>query len=136
MASPDLERGAINAARRAPTQNRADVSEGMRAEISQQWKQWGKWLMSTLSQDCHLKRWRWDHGGDLCREGGKRGVGPSRGKETSNFQDGPATQRHGSRQPLEQTSVLGRLEGFDQILTSIDRKVEDLFRRGKGGWRM
>lgn len=30
--------------------------QGMRAEISHQWKQWGKWLMSTLSQDCHLKR--------------------------------------------------------------------------------
>jgi len=28
------------------------VSEGMQAEISQQWKQWGKRLMSTLSQDC------------------------------------------------------------------------------------
>lgn len=70
MASPDLVRGAINAARRAPTQNRADVSEGMRAEISQSWKQWGKWLMSTLSQDGHLKRSRWEHGGDLCRGGG------------------------------------------------------------------
>lgn len=83
--------------------------------------------MSTLSQDCHLKRWRWDHGGDLCREGGKRGVGPSRGKGTSKWPGHP-TPRVTSATGANVRPGAAR----GQILTSIDRKVEDLFRWGEG----
>lgn len=55
----------------------------------------------------------------VVEEEGRRGVGPSRGKGTSNFQERPATQRHGSRQPLEQTSRRQSwARGIDQIPTS------------------
>jgi hypothetical protein len=105
------------------------MSKGMRAEISQQWETMGE--TADVDAVAGVSSQTRDGGITVASVEGGEGRGRPVERMDKRIQDGPATQRRGSGQPLEHTSRLG-LEGFDPK-TLIERRTIDMIPLGPLG---